>query len=96
MKPVDPGEDEGARKLVLAKDQPQYLPLPVLYYPIQGRVLSKWSFSAAERGAIADGASVYMHTWTFGQPFPPVQFMVEGVTYDEDDYLAESSNGEGR
>ena len=83
MEPVDIEEREGTTKVILAKDQPQYQPLPALRYS-DGVVLTEWRPTAEERGALMDGANVYLWTWTLGRPFPPTKVEVQGVDYGEE------------
>ena len=81
MKPVEIEEAEGTRKVLLAKNQPQYGSLPALVYP-DGVVLSRWQPTFDERRAIADGANVDLWVWTFGRPHQPVNLQVQGVQDD--------------
>lgn len=67
--PVVPGLEP--YEIVYAKDQPEYLPLPVLRSPT-GILYSRWKFSAEERAAIAAGADLYVSTHTFFQPLQPI------------------------
>jgi hypothetical protein len=64
-------------EIVLGKDQPEYLPLPVLrsaapYYSH----LSRWKLTPEERMLIAEGADVYVTISTFGQSYPPTAVTV--------------------
>jgi hypothetical protein len=58
-------------EVVYAKDQPEYLPLPVLRSG-DGKVLSRWTPTEAERKAIAEGADVLLICWTFNRPLQPL------------------------
>jgi hypothetical protein len=63
---------------VLAKDQKEYSPLPIL----RGRgpnyiVMSRWTFTAEERAAIAAGSDLIIAQMTFGQLFQPT--MIEHI-----------------
>lgn len=73
MTPVDVGiaPPAGWKRVIFAKDQPEYVPLPTLRC-IDGRVLSRWQPSPEERAAIAAGQDVYLTMLTFGQPLQPV------------------------
>ena len=82
MEPADIDEIEGARKIVLAKDQPQYGDLPALLFP-DGAVLSQWSPNFEERQAILDGADVWLWVWTHGRPHQPVSLQVQGIDYEK-------------
>lgn len=64
MHPVEQFETPGATLIVIAKDQPEYIPLPALVYP-DGKVLTEWSFSEAERAAIARGENLRLWVWVF-------------------------------
>jgi hypothetical protein len=57
-----------------AKDQPEYIPLPVarLRGP-EGCVLSRWSLTAEERARIAAGEDLFIEMWTFGGALQPVR-----------------------
>lgn len=77
MNPIEPEIIYG-KLIILAKDQPEYNQLPIrLEEGFEGYMLSKWQFSVEERQAIADGASLYLRTMTFNQPFQPVNLWVE-------------------
>lgn len=71
--PVVPGLEP--YEIVYAKDQPQYLPLPVLRSP-KGVVLSRWKLSDEERAAIAEGADLYLSMHTDFQPLQPIALQV--------------------
>lgn len=75
MQPVEQFEAEGARLVVFAKDQPQYLPLPANLFP-DGKVLTEWTFTEEERALIARGENIRLWIWTFGQPLQPVALEV--------------------
>jgi hypothetical protein len=55
---------------VLGQNQPQYRPLAVvqLHGP-HGRVISRWTFTEAERKAIAAGADLFLEQLTFNPGF---------------------------
>jgi hypothetical protein len=65
-------------EIVYAKDQPEYLPLPVLRSP-QGVVLSRWKLSDQDRAAIAAGADILLSIWTFNRPLSPLLIEVAEV-----------------
>lgn len=56
-----------------ARDQPQYRPLPVarLHGP-EGRLISRWTFTAEERAKIAAGEDLYIEVLTFGLKLQPI------------------------
>lgn len=66
---------KGTRKVVYAKDQPEYLPLPALVTP-DGRVTSRWKLEPHELVFIANGADVYLTLHTFNHPLQPIQLQV--------------------
>lgn len=59
--------------LILAKDQPQYTPLPVHYDEDRGVCIGCFKLSDEERQAIAEGKPVWLYQYTFGQAFQPVR-----------------------
>ena len=72
VSPVFPGLSE-PYEFLLAKDQPQYNPIPtVLAEGDEKRFYSRWEFSDEERGIIADGGSLLFSQLTFGNLFQPV------------------------
>lgn len=76
MKPTLPRAiPDGARLVVLAKDQPQYDPLPAAVCP-DGLVMTEWALSAEDLAAVVRGGRVRLWTWTFGEPFQPVALEV--------------------
>ena len=68
MKPVDFPEQNA----VLAKDQPEYLPLPVhrVAEP-EGRVISCWQLTFRERLAVLITGRVWLTQMTFNEPLQP-------------------------
>jgi hypothetical protein len=55
---------------VLAENQPQYTPLPIVQLRgPTGRVISRWILSDNERTAIAAGADIYLEQLTFNPGF---------------------------
>jgi hypothetical protein len=64
MQPVEQPETEGATLVVIAKNQPEYIPLPALVYP-DGKVLTEWTFTEEERAAIARGENLRLWCWVF-------------------------------
>jgi hypothetical protein len=76
VKPVGEGLEPldgqgGARFRVIAKDQPQYDPLPALLFP-DGRVVTEWEPTEEERARIAAGERIRLSVWTFNSPLQPV------------------------
>jgi hypothetical protein len=67
--PVIPGQT--LPEYVIAKDQPPYLPLPVIF---DGeKVTSRWALSWRERLRVLIGGSVWLQVRTCGQPLQPVR-----------------------
>jgi hypothetical protein len=66
MKPI---EFKGFNK-ILAKDQPQYQPLPVLW-EADGRVISCWKLSLKERLKVLFGGKLWLSQLTFNQKLQP-------------------------
>lgn len=66
MEPVETRlpETRGWTPLVYAKDQPEYLPLPVMR-SVDGRVVSRWTLTDEEREAILAGADIFLTVHTF-------------------------------
>lgn len=80
MTPIDPLTREraipnGWRHFVYAKDQPQYLPLPVVK-STDGDVVSCWQLSARERLALLFGGRVWLTLKTFNDPLQPTRMRV--------------------
>lgn len=63
---------------VLAKDQPQYLPLPVCHECTPERsVVSCWKPSILERIKILFGRKIYFRQSTFGGALQPIRPMLD-------------------
>jgi len=60
-----------------AKDQPEYIPLPVFKTP-DGMVTSCWKFTWKERFLILFGAKLFWSQMTFNQPLQPVKPIIKG------------------
>lgn len=75
VSPVVPGLEP--YELVLAKNQPEYNPLPVLRGkgPEYG-MYSRWNLTPEEKEAIANGASIYLLQQTYGHHFQPSSIFV--------------------
>jgi hypothetical protein len=74
MYPVSPVLAGDPRpEVMLAKDQHEYEPLPVVRLPgHKWPMVSRWRFTDEERGAVAAGADVLLTQLTFGNLFHPV------------------------
>ncbi len=78
MKPVDlsaQAADPEPRSIVIAKDQPEYDPLPALVFQ-DGKVLTEWELTEDERKRLIDGERVRLWVWTFGRPLQPVMLEI--------------------
>ncbi|MDE2104129.1 MAG: hypothetical protein KGL39_43225 [Patescibacteria group bacterium] len=58
---------------VYAKDQPQYKPLRTLPGEDGNSAISRWTFTAEQRKAIAEGADILLEVFHFGGPLAPVR-----------------------
>lgn len=63
------------KEIVYAKDQPEYIPLPVHRTP-EGIVLTRWHLTDSEREAVAAGADIFLFLHTFNQPLTPMRIEV--------------------
>lgn len=76
MTPTEPVEcPEGSRRVVYAKDQPQYLPLPAIVDP-SGIVMTEWELSADELEMLMEGGRLRLYLYTFNQPLQPIRLEV--------------------
>lgn len=78
MTPVEMPElaaDPEPRYVVLAKDQPEYDPLPALIFA-DGKVMTEWKLTEAERDRILRGENIRLWIWTFGHPLQPIALEV--------------------
>jgi hypothetical protein len=90
VSPVLPGYE--VPEIVFAKDQPEYSPLPaVVFDQPQRPILTRWEFTDEERQRIANGESLYLWVYTFGQPLQPLAPQIatakEIMGHGEDDVL---------
>lgn len=68
MKPI---EFEGCN-VTIAKDQPQYQPLPAMISEDKKTVITEWQVSDEEKLAIVNGANIRLSIMTFGKPLQPL------------------------
>lgn len=62
---------------VYAKDQPQYLPLPVYEDELQGgRVFHCWKLNFKERITILFTGRIWINVLNFKKPLQPIKLMV--------------------
>lgn len=84
MRPQDPVASDALAMSVLpcgsfsaatyAKDQPEYLPLPVLrVHGPEGRVVSRWRLSWRERLIILLTGDLYLSQLTFNSKLQPIK-----------------------
>ena len=73
MNPVSP-DIPGVPEHLIAKDQPEYIPLRVCVLPHDlGRtLLTRWTLSDEERRRIAAGEDLYIGQLNWGGPFTPL------------------------
>lgn len=79
MQPISPSmRDDGVPlpEIVYAKDQPEYIPLPVVKER-NGTVTSRWKLTWKERLSVLFGGSIYLQIATFNRPLQPVRLSVE-------------------
>jgi hypothetical protein len=87
---------------VFAKSQPPYHPLRALRSQTpEGRVMSRWTLTAEQRKAVAEGADVFLELLTFGDLLQPIRMLVaqriDSGTFAEFYELANTAyQGEGQ
>lgn len=66
-------------EFVIAKDQPQYIPLPAvaIQTPEGIAVVTRWRPTDEERAQLAAGADIWLSSLTFGGPLQPVRLTIE-------------------
>lgn len=72
MVPVNMKDVPGLAKIILAENQPQYVPLPALRD--HEKFLTEWELTPEERQHIAEGGRVRLYVW--GQFFQPIHLSV--------------------
>jgi hypothetical protein len=70
VSPVIPGFKE----IVFAKNQPEYIPLPVIL-DVNGKRLSRYTFNEEERQAIMEGSDLFICVHNLGYQ-PPVALTI--------------------
>lgn len=77
MEPVSPVfKGAEALEVTIAKNQPEYLPLPVIHGE-DGRVTSRWRLSDEEREAIANGADIMYTVLSSGKVYPVMLYLAD-------------------
>ncbi len=79
LTPIDPDIQE-LDYVVYAKDQPQYIPLPVRRSS-DGEVVSCWKLNWKSRLAVLFGAKLYLTLLTFNNPLQPIRVAFEKPAY---------------
>ena len=74
VSPVIPSVD--FPEVVYAKDQPQYIPLPVVK-EADGRVTTRWKLTWKERLKVFLAGNVYLQVCTFNHPLQPLRMTAE-------------------
>lgn len=67
---MSPTEFKGVNA-VYAKDQPEYLPLPVMKLE-DGTVISCWEITDEDLERLAQTRKIYVSQWTFNNPLQPL------------------------
>lgn len=76
MIPIPPKTPHaGAERIVFAKDQPEYDPLPAAV-DRDGLVMTEWEFTAEELAAIVNGGRLRLWIYTFRRGLQPVALEV--------------------
>jgi hypothetical protein len=63
-------------EIVLAKDQPEYAPLPALPVDDGQKLITRWRFSWRERLQVLVRGDLYLWIWTFRRAVQPVALEV--------------------
>jgi hypothetical protein len=91
MSPVVPGFEH--LEIVLAKDQPEYAPLPALPVDDSQKLITRWRLSWRERLQILVRGDLYLWIWTFRQRVQPVALQVSRPAVEEIHGLASIDGG---
>lgn len=96
MKPVSPVIPGGNyQEVVFAKDQPEYIPLPVIYFQNQ-QVLSRWHMDDAEKLIVAATGEVFIHLLLLGREVPEINLQVNNpIGWMEQGEMSEKVNYAG-
>lgn len=68
MKPIEFKE----MNIIIAKDQPEYLPLPALI-DLRGKVISCWKVTLKERIILLFTGKLFLSQLAFNQPLQPLR-----------------------
>lgn len=66
---------KGTRLVVFARDQPQYIPLPVRIFPT-GEVYSEWQLTDEEVEKLLVTKKIRLWQWSFNRPLQPARLEV--------------------
>jgi len=73
MKPIEFPEQTD----VIAKDQPEYLPLPAYQGAEHGEIITCWELTDEELEDLKKTKKLWLSMWTFGYPLQPVMLSVD-------------------
>jgi len=80
MKPISPVAPGLNRpEIIIAKDQPQYIPLPAIHDRENGVVHTRWGLSMVERFRVLIFGSMYLSVRTFNEPLQPVKLSTKQI-----------------
>lgn len=75
--PVLPGQEKMLAETVIAKDQPEYNPLPSIIIPgPDGEVLTRWELTDEEKVLLLSGGHIFLSLFTFGGKLQPIKLRV--------------------
>lgn len=77
MTPVEPQLHENAKLVIIAKDQPEYIPLPASV-DNNGVVMTEWEPTAEELQKLFTGGRIRLWIYTYNHPLQPVMLDVVG------------------
>ncbi len=75
MKPVEPPDLPNTQRIVFAKDQPEYRPLPAVR-DVYGQVTTEWELDDDDRVCLLDGGRIRLTILTFNKALQPVRLSV--------------------
>lgn len=76
MTPVEPAAlHDGAKLVVFAKNQPEYIPLPASV-SADGLVMTEWEMTDPELDALLSGGRLQIWLHTFNRPLQPISVKV--------------------
>jgi len=77
IQPVSPvlSNIELSNQIIIAKDQPQYKPLPAIYLN-SDEILTRWKIPFWQRVWLVMAGSIYLDYLTFGRPIQPMKVLI--------------------